>query len=814
MDLNSNGPLAGIRVIDLAGEPGLFVGRQLGELGADVIRVEPPEGDSSRLRQPFLEGEAGIERSLYHLHFNANKRGVTFDIHSPEGQEKLRRLVQSSDVLIETAAPGEMDEMGVGYDDLRTLNPGLLYATVTPFGQKGPMRHYRGNDLICVATSGLMYINGFPEDPPNQPGAEQAYHMASVAAVAGTLTALVARDRDPNRRGTRIDVSIQEAASMATIQTANANIYTWHGQIPQRIGLMTMAGGRSLFLCRDGRWISFTVPLGTPPLWAAFVEWLREEGLDGPLSGDNWLDAAYRTEHIGLITDAIVELTSRHDRAYIFHEGQRRRMLTMAVNDARDLLEDEHLQQRDFFATTDNPDLGQSHTDVGPPYRFSETPTASRRPAPTLGEHNQEILDQLEACKPDKSPKTPVVARRSLPLEGIRVADFGWMIAGPATSRILADFGAEVIKIESQARLDNIRAVGIQPPGPSTIDTNAVFNDCNTSKHSITLNMNSPSAIELVKKIVRQSDIVTNNFTPERMPRWGLGYDELRSVKPDIIMLNMPVMGSSGPYKGYGSYGNGVIAYSGLSMSMGLPDKPPTGMAALYSDFSAPYFGVSAMMAALHHRDRTGEGQFIDLSQSETTINLLGTDILEYTANGILPPMPGNRSRKYCPHGAYPCAGDDRWCAIAVANDEDWNRLCNAIGRPELATDARFATDAARREHEDELDELISTWTRQRDAWDVMRTLQSQGVMAGVVSDLEDMNVRDPWLPGNHLIPLIRDGEDVTFTTHAQPAHLEGVSPTHRRAPRMGEHNAEVFKDLLGISDDEFVRLLVDEAIY
>ena len=811
---NSEGPLSGIQVIDLAGEIGLFAGRQLGELGAEVIRIEPPEGDSARLRQPFLDGEPGIERSLYHLHFNANKRSVILDLNSPENREQLRRLAVSSDVLIETASPGEMDAMGLGYDDLRILNPGLLYVAITPFGQNGPLRHYRGNDLIGAATSGLMYLNGFPEDPPNQPGAEQAYHMASLVAVSATTMALVARERDPDSLGRRIDVSMQEATSMATLQTANANIYTWHGQIPKRIGNQTQAGGRGLFKCRDGGWISFTVPLGTPSLWKVFVRWLHEEGIDESVSNEEWTDPAYRAERSGIIAGKIAELASRYDRDDLYYEGQRRRMLAMPVNDARDLVENLHLRHRGFFVGADHPHLGRSLTDVSAPYRLSATPTAPRRPAPMLGEHNQEVFDRLATGKPPKSHSNSAPSNRALPLNGIRVADFCWMIAGPTTSRTLADYGADVIKIESQARLDNIRAIGVQPPGPGSLDTNAVFNDVNTNKRSVTLNLNHPRAIELVKEIVLRSDVVTNNFTPERMDRWGLGYDDLRRIKPDIIMLTMPVMGATGPHKGYGAYGNGVIAYSGLSMNMGFPERPPTGIAALYSDFSAPYFAVSGLMAALYHRDRTGQGQFIDLSQAEATVNLLGTNILEYTANGALTPRRGNRSDACCPHGAYPCAGDDRWCAIAVENDEDWGRLCDAIGRLELASDARFATNAARRENEDDIDELISIWTRQRDAWDVMNTLQRHGVMAGVVADLEDLVTRDPWLPGQHLIPLTRGGEDVTFTTHAQPARMDGATPPLRRAPRMGEHNEEVFKEMLGISNDEFVQLLVDNVIY
>jgi crotonobetainyl-CoA:carnitine CoA-transferase CaiB-like acyl-CoA transferase len=803
-------------VIDLADESGLFAGRQLAEFGAEVIQVEPPEGDPARSRQPFLDGEPGIERSLYHLHYNASKRSVTLDIHSTEGRETLRRLISTADVVIETAPPGEMDSMGLGYDLLKATNPGLLYVTITPFGQNGPKRHYRGNDLIGVATSGLMYLNGFPEDPPNQPGGEQAYHMASIVAVSWIMMALVARTRTSDGEGSRIDVSMQEATSMSTLQTANANIFTWHGRIPQRVGITTPAGGRAIYQCRDGGWISFTVPMGSPPLWKVFVGWLGEHGLEEPLSGDEWTDPAHRFSHSNIVTEAITGLASIYDRADLFYEGQKRRMLVLPVNDARDLVEDEHLREREFFVDVEHPHLGRTLTDVGAPFRLSESPAATRRPAPMLGEHNKEILDHLEASKP--KPPTPrrdnAPASRELPLKGLRVADFCWMIAGPSTSRILADFGADVIKIESQARIDNIRTVGPQPPAGDSIDTNAVFNDCNTNKRSVTLNFNHPKAIELAKEIIRRSDVVTNNFTPERMARWGLGYDDLRRINPNIIMMNMPVMGSSGPFKGYGSYGNGIIAYSGLSMNMGFPERPPTGIAALYSDFSAPYFAISALMAALYHREHTGQGQFIDLSQSETTINLLGTGILNYTANGIVAPRIGNRSSNYCPHGAYPCAGEDRWCAIAVSNDEEWSRLCKVMGRLDLVTDSRFATDAARREHEDELDELISAWTRQRDPWDVMNTLQDGGVIAGVVSDLEDITTRDPWLPVNHFVPLSRDGEDVVFTTHAQPARINGELPPLRRAPRMGEHNEEVFSELLGISEDELAQLIIDGVVH
>ncbi|HXH23112.1 MAG TPA: CoA transferase [Dehalococcoidia bacterium] len=399
------------------------------------------------------------------------------------------------------------------------------------------------------------------------------------------------------------------------------------------------------------------------------------------------------------------------------------------------------------------------------------------------------------------------------PLAGIRVCDFFWLIAGPATSRIMADFGAEVIKIESEEREDQIRNAGVWPPNRTQSSPNAVFVDCNTNKLSLTLNLNQPKAIEIARQLVAISDVVTNNFTGERMDRWGLGYRDLVQVKPDIVMLSMPVMGTTGPYRSYGANGLGVVSYGGINTTMGFPGRPPSGMGPLYSDFTTPYFALMAIMAALRHRDRTGEGQFIDLSQAQATVALLGTSILEYTANGRVPERPGNRSRDYCPHGAYPCWGEDRWCAIAVGSDAEWRALCDAIGRPELATDPRFATHEARKASEDEVDAILAGWTRGRDAWQVMHYLQDRGVMASVVEDLEDVVVRDPHMRALHFETLSDADGVAQYIAHRQPAKFQGRSPELRRPPVQGEHNEYVLKELLGYSDEEYVQLLIDGVL-
>jgi crotonobetainyl-CoA:carnitine CoA-transferase CaiB-like acyl-CoA transferase len=802
------GPLAGVRVLDLAGEAGVFVGRALAELGADVVRVEDG-ADRSRHRQPFLDGTAGPERSLYHLHFNAGKRSVELDLTAAGDRSRLRALAGAADIVVATSEPGAAGRDGAGLAELRAAMTGGIWLTLAPYAPDSPDHGAPGSDLTAVAAGGLMYLNGFPDAPPLRPGAEQGHHMGALVGLATAVLALAARERDPAHRGHAIDVSLQEAASMATLQTANANMHAWHGLVPRRRGLTGPRGERSLFECRDGRWISFVVPLGAPALWQAFTAWVAELGIESPYDAPEWSQPEYRAEHAAVTSGIVAELCRRHDRDELFHEGQRRRMLAMPASTAADLAGSEHLAQRSFFAATAHEHLGRELTDVGAPYRFSATPARLPRRAPRLGEHTAEVLAELDGRAPAAPRAAPGAPAGTVPpgrlLDGIRVADFCWLIAGPSATRMLADYGADVIKIESRARLDTIRAVGVQPPEPGPAGNNGVFNDCNTSKRSVTLNLGHPRGIELAKELVARSDVVTNNFTGDRMDRWGLGYDDLRKINPAVIMLTMPALGATGPFRRYGSYGNGLIAYSGLNQNMGLAGDPPLGMAALYSDFSAPYAAVAAIAAALYHRERTGQGQFIEVAQAEATMNLLGTDILEYTANGALPPRLGNASRDDAPHGAYPCAGDDRWCAIAVRGDADWQALARVIGGPALAADGRFATAGQRRALAGELDNLVTAWTREQDAPAAARRLREAGVAAHVVADLSDVLAPGGGLAGRHIVPVERDG--LVFHTHVQPALVDGQRITPRAAPALGEHNEEVFGGLLGLTAADIAEL-------
>jgi benzylsuccinate CoA-transferase BbsF subunit len=399
-----------------------------------------------------------------------------------------------------------------------------------------------------------------------------------------------------------------------------------------------------------------------------------------------------------------------------------------------------------------------------------------------------------------------------LPLQGYRILDFCWLIAGPLTTRLLADLGAEVIKVESLARLDRIRETGVQPPDHLSPNTNGVFNDCNTNKQSVTINLGKPDGIEVIKDLVRCSDVVSANFTPDRLDRWGLSYEELRAIRPDIIVVNMPVMGKLGPRKGWGSYGNGIIAMAGLNGLTGFPDRAPVGLGTLHSDFTTPYFGALQIMAALHEREQTGEGQYLELAQYEAAVHLLDTELLDYLVNGAETPRRGNRSPEFAPQGVFPCAGEDRWVAISVRDTLEWHALCGVISRDDLAIRPDLQSVAGRQAAEDELEAAVAAWTRGRDRWQIAEMLQARGIPASAVEDVADLVEHDPAM-ADHFARMPHP-EGVEMLVQHQPATWDGARLPLVRAPLMGEHNEDVFLKLLGYEQERFIELLTGNVLY
>ncbi|MGE0597953.1 MAG: CaiB/BaiF CoA transferase family protein [Dehalococcoidia bacterium] len=396
------------------------------------------------------------------------------------------------------------------------------------------------------------------------------------------------------------------------------------------------------------------------------------------------------------------------------------------------------------------------------------------------------------------------------PLAGIRVLDFCWMIAGPLTTRLLADLGAEVIKVESMARVDRIREVGVQPATPHA-ETNGVFNDCNVNKKSILLNLGSPKGVEIARLLAAKSDVVTSNFTPDRMVRWGLGYEHLKPLKPELIVASMPVMGTEGSHSSWRAVGNGVIAMAGLNAHTGFAHREPFGLGTLHSDFTSPYLGALQIMAALHHRDRTGEGQFIELAQYEATIHLLDTELLEYLVDGVVPPRRGNSSRQYAPHGVYRCAGDDHWIAISIRNVDEWKALCRVLGLEELSFRRDLASIEGRLAAAEEIDGAIGSRTKSSDDWALSAALQASGVCASPVENVSDLVNRDPMRNG--FLEEIQHPAGVSMLLQHEPITWNGDRLPIRRAPFLGEHSASVYGELLGLGEDEVAELAAEGVI-
>ena len=406
------------------------------------------------------------------------------------------------------------------------------------------------------------------------------------------------------------------------------------------------------------------------------------------------------------------------------------------------------------------------------------------------------------------------------PLSGIRIADFTWVWAGPYCTLQLAHLGADVIRIESATRPCVTRMLPPWPGGKNAgINSSGYYNQYNQGKRSLALNFSKPGALEVARRLVAVSDVVVNNFAHGVMDRLGFGYEQLKAIKPDIIMISLSGYGDTGPYSDYVAYGPAQVPLSGLSALTGYRGGPPMHAGFSYADPNAGVHGAFALLTALYHRAKTGEGQYIDMSQWECAMDLLAEGILEYTMNGREPERNGNRDAQMAPHGNFKCLDwpekimdqtIDRWVSIVCADDDEWGRLATAMGQPELATDARFKTLAVRKQNEDELEAIVQKWTSVRTVEDVVATLHGANVAVGAVADNRylstdaNLTARDFWVYREH--PLVGKMQHAGI-----PWRMSGT-PTEVRAaaPMLGQHTDEVLTELLGYSasDVEALRKL------
>ena len=799
-------PLHGVRVLDLADHRAALAGRLLADLGADVTLIEPPQGVDTRRRAPFVDDQPGLERSWQHLYFNANKQSLIVDLERADGAERLRDLARSADILIETRLPGELAALGLGYDDLRAINPHLIYISATPYGQRGPNRNWRATDLTTQAAAGLLRISGDADDPPTRGPSHTAHAMTGLAAASAAMICLHGRDRSPARPGAQIDIAMQEATSFLVVQTSNPNVWLWRGERPVRPALsQTMR-------CMDGKWAACNIRgdgLDT------FLPLLDAVGIEHGLTPDDWLvlhagDRAvwrYLDNPLQDLAKQLAARMTRDDFLRALRDGRHPAMPTYSFDEFAD---SEHYQQAQQFRDVHTAQLGHALSYSRSPLDPVQSPLPIA-PAPTLGSAKP-APPAADGPRPSSPQQMPLQ-----PLAGIRVIDLCWVLAGPLGSRILANFGAEVIKVESSARIDPLRNQPL-PGGRFDVDLPDLFNDANTNKKSVTIDLSTERGKELLRDLAASADVVLNNYSAGSMERMGLPYEQLRERNPGLILLHLPGVGGDSPWRKLPTLGNLLMAASGMNFLMGFPGRPPRGVGVAYPDFTSPHLLVVSVLAALRARERSGLGREIELSQLSATVALAGAEWMRFARDGRMPEPPGNRDPNLCPHGVYPtnegAEDDDQWVAIAVDGDDQFAAFAAAIGQPELAADPRFADHERRKANEDQLDAIIAEWTRPRDRWEIAAQLQVAGVAASPVEDLRDMMEFDEHFKGHYQylhqptapdFPIAVDGEAIRFT-HEDDRILT-------RAPTLGEHNEYVLRDLLGLPQDEIDALITDGII-
>jgi len=808
--------LSPYRVLDLTTNTSAAAGAILADLGADVIAVEPPTGSPLRQQGPFRYDQPDVEHSLPWWAYSRNKRSVAIDLASPAGRDQFLRLVATADVVLDSFPAGYLDSLGLGHSALSARRPEIITASITPFGETGPKANWQATDLTVWASSGAHFITGDDDRAPVQVSMPQAFLHAGAEAAVAVLVALAARARDG--LGQHVDVSAQAAAMMATQSVILAP--AWNDLPIGRVGGGLKFGPlfvRFVYPCKDG-YVNITLLFGNVlgPFTRRLMEWMHEEGfIDEATLNKDWISYVQMlvsgqepVSEFLRVMQAIESFTRSHTKEELFRGTFERHVLVVPVSTPADILRSEQLEARGYWQRLAHPVANELATFPGPFARFSESPIEYRRRPPRLDEHAADFEPELP--RPARTGPGPVDRRP--PLAGLKVCDFSWVYAAPAATRVLADWGATVVKVESSKYLDALRTGQPYKDGVVGPERSANFCNVNVGKLGITLDLGTPEGREVALKLATWADVVVENFSPKAMRSWGLDFETLRARNPGLIMLSTCLSGSSGPQADLAGFGTMGAALAGFHEFTGWPDRPPAGPFLAYTDYVSPKFVAASILAALDHRRRTGQGQHVDLSQGEAALHFLAPLLLDHTVNQRLRTRDGNNSEECAPHGVFPCAGEDRWIAIACATGEQWTGLSAAAGQ-DWAADERFASFARRYANRNALEALIAAWTSANEVGELEELLQAHGVPAHRVSAAVDV-LADPQLQARGHFMQVDQPEVGTVLVETPRFRLSRHEFVRGQpAPTLGQHNEDVLREILGFTDDELAALAVAGAL-
>ncbi len=756
----ADGALSDVVVLELAaGAAGPYAGKLLADLGAQVIKVEPPRGDPMRRHAPQHNGESALFNYL-----NENKLGAALQLTD----ERIEQLARRADVVIHSLRGAAADSLEAR---LAAVRPSAVVISLTPYGRSGGRANWQASPLTEWATSGFQYLAGDPERAPLAlPGFQAEYHAGLHAGVAALAGLWHARETG---EGQRVEISHQEAclSDHAWVTT----MWTHMGQVQRRTGAVYIK-------CLDGHVYLFNLaPYPNLFLLMERFDLLADEELLQPM---NWIARFHE------VSAALSEWAATKTRQEIYHAAQELRIAVSPVNTMSDVAENAQLAAREWFGTVEVG--GETFQAPGFPYRLSETPCEQRMPAPKVGEHTEALLDANFpwANAGVAGPRNPGAVGGAA-LAGLRLVEVTANWAGPIGGRHFADLGADVIKIELQTK-PATRAliyVGDDVTWPEHWHRSGYFNKLNRNKRAIALDLSKPEGKATFLKLVAKADCVLENNAARVMGQLGLGYEDLRKVNPGLVMCSMSGFGSTGPERNYSAYGSNIETTSGLASLLGYEpgDRFPTG--SYYADPVTGNHGGVAMLAALHARRRTGRGQWIDMALLEAVSPFFAEQFLEHTVLGRVAEPDGDQWGRHEFQAVVRSAGKDCWLAVTCVGEDQVDLLRGLL---RLAPGER-----------EELRRALETWSATRDHNSAAGTLQCEGIAAAPVMANWEI-ATDNHLNDQGFFEAVRHAVAGTFRQPGFPWRFEATPAQIRMAaPLFGEHNIPVFRDLLALSADD-----------
>ena len=803
-------PLAGMTVLDLTDHRGEFGPWMLAELGADVIKIEPPGGTPARAALPLRpqQGPTGDLRSWQFCAYNSNKRSIVLDLDDPGDREVFEGLVKLADFVYESGVPGTLAAADYAQDDLEALNERIVHVQVTPFGLDGPRSGDPASELSLAALGGPANMQGILERAPVKASIAQAWRHAGAEAAAAGLMAH-ARMR-VSGSAQHVGVSAQAAMTWTLLNAMETHAIC--GRDFQRSGTVAQLAVplEMRYRTQDGWAIGVARGVATGRL----LDWYIEEGLaDESWRVEDWDTYDLRAsagEPVSRTFDelyrAMMGLCERHTNAALLQRSMVLKETIAPVHTVADLVEFEHLRVRDFWRTSEGGNTAGVELPGGPA-TIDGVRIGTERQPPRLDEHGSEIRAEMAAAaretEPAAQPLAWSVGDAELPLAGLRVADFSWIGVGPITAKALADHGATVVRIESSSRIDGLRA---NPPFKDNVvdvDMAHFFGTFNTSKLSIDIDLRTAEGVEIARRMIAWADVVVEAWTPGTFARIVADDELIGELNPQAIVVHTSLLASGGPMSALGGFGYHAAAIAGFYPVVGWPDLPPDGPYLAYTDTISPRIITATLLAALERRRRTGEGCVIEAAQLECGLQFLAPELADYGESGTVATRMGNRDPQMAPQGVYPCAGEDRWCAITIADDVEWKALVEIMGTPSWALAAEMSTYQGRLAAHDAIDEQIAVWTAGQDPAVLERRLLDAGIAAGMVQRSSDL-LKDPQYAHSGFHRWLEHPRMGTVPYSGHQYQIAGYDHGPRfAAPMIGQHTYDVLSSELGLTDEQ-----------